>query len=216
MTPTRPQTDPESGPPRAAVRSIRSSEALQALSHPTRVEMLEALREPASAAAVGRAIGQSRQRMTYHLKALEEAGLVEKVGTRRQRNFNETLYRATARSFVVSPEVTWSDPRRIEVLKRQHALETLVGMGDRLQRDAVALLDRATFDGDEIASAAVSAEMRFETENDRAAFLEEYLRSTRELVEKYGSREGARYRVVMAVHPQSTELSDPMEEDSHE
>jgi len=197
----------------ARVRSIRSPETLQALCHPTRVEMLEVLREPASAAGVGRAIGQPRQRVNYHLKALEEAGLVEKVGTRQQGNFTEVLYRSTARSFVVSPEVAWADPRRIEVLKQQHALQMLVAMGDRLQRDAVALLDRATFDGDQIASAAVSAETRFANENDRAAFLEEYLQSTRALVEKYGAKDGAPYRVVIAVHPEpeaneSTEESE--------
>jgi DNA-binding transcriptional ArsR family regulator len=176
---------------------------LAALSHPTRVEMLEALREPASAASVGRAIGQPRQRVNHHFKVLEAAGLVEKIGTRRRGNFIETLYRATARSFVVSPEVAWSTPRRLEVLKSQRSLETLVDMGDRLQSDAAALLDRAAFDGDEIASAAIAAETRFSSEDNRAAFFTEYLQTTLELVEKYGAADGAPYRVVLAVHPQS-------------
>ena len=69
-----------SAPPR--VLSIRDAGGLQALCHPTRVEMLEALREPASAASVARHIGQPRQRINYHLKTLEEAGLVEIVETR--------------------------------------------------------------------------------------------------------------------------------------
>ena len=77
-----------------AVFSIQTAEGLQALSHPTRVAMLEALHEPRSAAAVGRELGQTRQRMTYHLKALEQAGLVERVGTRQNGNFVETLFRA--------------------------------------------------------------------------------------------------------------------------
>jgi DNA-binding transcriptional ArsR family regulator len=163
--------------------------------------MLEVLREPASAASVGRRIGQPRQRVNYHLKALEGAGLVERVGTRRRGNFVETLYRAAARSFVISPEVVWSDSRRLEVLRSQHSLETLVALGERLQHDAVALLDRATFDGEEIASAAVSAEAHFETDADRAAFLREYLQATRRLLDRYSSQEGAPFRVVLAVHP---------------
>ncbi len=113
----------------------------------------------------------------------------------------ETLYRSKARSFVVSPEVAWADPRRLEVLKSQHALESLIAAGSRLQRDAVVLLDRATFDGDRIASAAVSAEVCFADDEDRAAFMREYLEATRQLVDRYAAREGSPYRVVLAVHP---------------
>ncbi len=174
---------------------------LRALCHPTRVAMLEALREPGSAAALGRRLGQPRQRVNYHLKALFEAGLVEKLRTRRQGNFMETIYRAAARAFVVAPEVAWADPRRIEVLRRQHALETLVSIGESLQRDAVALLDRATFEDEQIPTAAVSAETGFASERERGAFLREYLEQTRRLIEKHGARGGAPYRVVMAVHP---------------
>lgn len=187
----------------APILTITEPERLQALCHPTRVEILEVLREPASAAAVGRRIGQTRQRVNYHLKALEEAGLVERVGTRQNGNFTETLYRSVARAFVVAPSVAWSDPRRLDVLKSQHSLQTLVSIGERLQRDAVVLLDRATFEGAEVPSAAVSAELRFADEASRAAFLREYLEATRALVEKYESKEGDAYRVTLAVHPRT-------------
>src|SRR5262245_23815025 len=67
----------------ASVYQVDDAETLQALSHPTRVAILEALREPASAASVARTIGQPRQRVNYHLKELEHAGLVERVGEER-------------------------------------------------------------------------------------------------------------------------------------
>lgn len=185
------------------VHAIRDTEGLQALSHPTRVEMLEALREPGSAAAVARQIGQPRQRINYHLKALEGARLVEPVGTRRNGNFVETLYRSVARSFVVAPEVAWNSGRRQEALRAQHSLETLVALGERLQQDAAELLDRAAFDGEEIPSAAVSAEARFASGEDRAAFMRAYLEATRQLLDEYGSRDGEPYRVVLTVHPQT-------------
>jgi len=184
------------------VYSVRDAATLQALSHPTRVQMLEALREPASAAEVARRIGQPRQRLNHHLHALEEAGLVERVGEERTGNFVATKYRAVARSFVVSPSVAWSDPRRLETMRSQHSLETLVLLGERLQSDAAALLDRATFDGEQIASAAVTAETRFASEENRAAFLDEYLTAVAQLTEKYGSRSGDGYRVVLAVYPE--------------
>jgi DNA-binding transcriptional ArsR family regulator len=186
-----------------AVFSIQTPGALQALSHPTRVAMLEALHEPRSAAAVGRELGQTRQRMTYHLKALEQAGLVERVGTRQNGNFLETLYRAAARAFVVSPQVAWSGPRRIEALRSQHALGTLVGIGEQLQRDAAALLDRAAYESEQIASAAVSAEVGFDSDAERGAFMREYLEATKDLLDRYGARGGKPYRVVLAIHPRT-------------
>lgn len=184
------------------VYSVRDPNTLQALSHPTRVQMLEVLREPASAAEVARRIGQPRQRVNHHLHALEEARLVRRVGEERTGNFVATKYRAVARAFVVSPSVAWSDPRRTEAMQSQHSLETLVLLGERLQSDAAALLDRAAFDGEEIASAAVTAETRFASEKDRAAFLEEYLSAMARLTEKYGSRKGEGYRVVLAAYPE--------------
>jgi len=184
-----------------AVYSIQNPEALQALSHPTRVAMLEALHEPRSAAAVGRELGETRQRMNYHLKALEQAGLVERVGTRQTGNFVETLFRAAGRAFVVSPQVAWSGPRRIEALRSQHALGTLVGIGEQLQRDAAVLLDRAAYESEQIASAAVSAEVSFASDAERSDFMREYLEATKDLLDRYGAKGGKPYRVVLAIHP---------------
>ena len=184
------------------VHAVREPEQLQALVHPVRVQILAALREPAAAATVARGIGQPRQKVNYHLKELERAGLVEQVGERRVGNFIESVYRAVARTFLVSPEVTWADPRRLEALRSQHSLQTLVLLGERLQRDAASLLARAAFDGEEIASASVLAEAHFAGEAEREAFLAEYVRATAELLEKYGQKEGAAYRVVLATYPE--------------
>lgn len=185
------------------VMLVRDAERLGALAHPMRVQILAALREPTSAANIARAIGQPRQKVNYHLKELESAGLIELVGERRVGNFVESQYRAVARTFLVSPEVTWAGTQRSETLGRQHSLQMLVTLGERLQRDAALLLDRAAYDGDEIASASVIAEARFASEEDREAFLGEYLRSTAKLLERYGNKTGEGYRVVLAAYPDS-------------
>ena len=123
------------------------------------------------------------------------------VETRQQRGFVENLYRAIAGTFLVSPRVAWGDTRRVKALRSQHTLETLVLTGERLQCDATALLDRAAFDGDEIASAAVTSAVRFATDTDRAAFIREHLTHLKSLMDRYASRSGDPYRVVLAVHP---------------
>jgi DNA-binding transcriptional ArsR family regulator len=187
------------------VAVVDDPDSLVALSHPTRVALLDLLREPASAAGAARALGQPRQRVNHHLRALEEAGLVVPVDTRQQRGFVETLYRSVAGTVLVSPRVAWGDPRRMNVLRSQHSLETLIQTGERLQRDATALLDRAAFDGEDIASATVASDIRFANDDDRAAFMREHLEHLKSLVDRYASRRGARYRVVLAVHPDPEE-----------
>ena len=184
------------------MKVVRDAAGLAALSHPMRVQILDALREPQSAAAVARALGQRRQKVNYHLRELEGAGLIALKGEARVGNFVESLYQAVARTFLVSPEVAWADPRRAEALGQQHSLQTLVHLGERLQRDAALLLERAAFAGQQIASASVIAEARFADEAQRAAFFDEYMRTTSELLAKYGAKQGAPYRVLLGVYPE--------------
>lgn len=180
---------------------VETPDALQALAHPVRVRVLEALRSPSSAAAVAREVGEPRQNVNYHVKELERAGLVRKVDERRKGNFIESRYQAVASTFVVSPRAAWSDPRRVQAMQEQFSLERLVHLGERLERDAATLLDRAAFDGEEIASVSVEADVRFGTEADRAAFVEEYLAAVGPLFRKYGRRRGSPYRVALAAYP---------------
>jgi DNA-binding transcriptional ArsR family regulator len=166
-----------------------------------RVAILDALRTPNSASGVARAINETRQKTNYHVKALLDAGLLKPAGERRARNFVEQLYQSVAPAFVVAPEIAWSGDRRSAALRAQLPLEHLVRVGERLQRDAIGLLDRAAFDGDEIPAAAVETEVRFADEATRAAFLEEYLAALKPLLKKYGNRSGDPYRVALAVYP---------------
>jgi DNA-binding transcriptional ArsR family regulator len=183
------------------VEVLDDADRVAALAHPLRVAILEALREPNSASGVARAISETRQKTNYHVKALLDAGLLKAVGERRRGNFVEQLYQSVAPTFLVAPAIAWSDDRRDVALRAQLPLEHLVRVGERLQRDAIGLLDRAAFDGDDIAAAAVEAEVRFADETVRAAFLGEYLAAVEPLLKKYGSRRGDRYRVALAVYP---------------
>ena len=186
-----------------AVEDLRKPDQLHVLAHPIRLRILEMLREPLSAAALARSLADARQKVNYHLKELERAGLVRRVGERRAGNFLESLYQAVARTFVVSSRVAWGSPRRLKAFGAQLSLRTLVTLGESLQRDAAVLLDRAAFDGEEISSASVEGEVHFADKDDRAAFMKEYLAAVGPLLKRYGARKGARYRAVFAVYPKS-------------
>jgi DNA-binding transcriptional ArsR family regulator len=183
------------------VEIIDDPERLSALAHPVRLAILDGLREPASAATVARLIGETRQKANYHVKALLDAGLLRAAGERRIGNFVEQLYQSVAGTFLVSPRIAWSDDRRADALTAQVPLEHLVGLGERLQRDAIELLDRAAFDGEEIPSASVEATVRFADEQRRTEFLEEYLAAVKPLLKKYGSRKGDPFCVALAAYP---------------
>jgi len=183
------------------VEVLDDAERVAALAHPLRVAILDALRTPNSASGVARMIDETRQKTNYHVKALLDAGLLKPAGERRARNFVEQLYQSVAPAFVVAPEIAWSGDRRGAALRAQLPLEHLVRLGERLQRDAIGLLDRAAFDGDEIPAAAIEAEVHFADEAARAAFLEEYLAAVKRLLKKYGERQGDPYRVALAAYP---------------
>jgi DNA-binding transcriptional ArsR family regulator len=183
------------------VEVLADADRVAALAHPIRIAILDALREPNSASGVARDIAETRQKTNYHVKALLDAGLLEPAGERRRGNFVEQLYRSVAPTFLVAPALTWSGDRRTDALRKQVPLENLVRVGERLQRDAAALLDRAAFDGEEIPAAGVEAEVRFADESTRAAFLEEYLAAIKPLLQQYGRRRGDAYRVVLAAYP---------------
>ncbi len=84
---------------------------------PRRSRLLAALaQEPASAAVVAARVGLPRQQVGYHLKALEDQGLVVEVGRRRHGGIVERVLAPSARSYVVSPAAMGpaaADPDRV-------------------------------------------------------------------------------------------------------
>ena len=61
------------------VMLLRRPEDLSVLLPKPRVRLLEELQRPDSAAGLSRRLGIPRQKLNYHLRELEEAGLVELV-----------------------------------------------------------------------------------------------------------------------------------------
>ena len=70
---------------------------------PMRSRLLAALAQPGSATTLAAQVGLSRQKVNYHLRALERHGLVELVEERKKGNMTERVLRATAASYVISP-----------------------------------------------------------------------------------------------------------------
>src|SRR3954467_6792217 len=70
---------------------------------PMRSRLLSELAEPASAATLAARLGLARQKVNYHLRALETHGLVKVAEERRWGGRTERLRVAPAASYVISP-----------------------------------------------------------------------------------------------------------------
>src|SRR5262245_66620139 len=70
---------------------------------PIRARLLAALAQPGSAASLAGRVGLTRQKVNYHLRALEAHGLVRPVEERRWGGLVERRGVATAASYVVFP-----------------------------------------------------------------------------------------------------------------
>src|SRR5688500_16607857 len=85
---------------------IEDPAALKAISDPMRLRLLELLTgEPRTVKYLAKVVGVRPNRLYYHVRMLEEHGLVQVTGTRLVSGIVERHYQATARSFVVGPSL---------------------------------------------------------------------------------------------------------------
>ncbi len=171
---------------------------------PMRSRLLSELAEPASAATLAARVGIARQKVNYHLNALEAHGLIELAGERKWGGLTERLLVASAASYVVSPGALGpvaADPDRdMDRLSASY----LIALGARVVREVADLVRRARDSGKRFATLAVDAEVRFRSATDRAAFSDELSQAVTQLVSKYHDQsapQGRLHRLVIVAHP---------------
>jgi DNA-binding transcriptional ArsR family regulator len=183
---------------------IRAPESAAALLDPTRQSLLANLREPDSASGLARRLRLPRQRINYHLRALEDAGLVELVEERRKGNCLERVVRATARSFLISPEALGELGPTMETAADRLSSAYLIAAAGQAIRDVAALEIRARREKKRVATLTLEADVRFANAESRAAFAEELADAVARIAAKYHDDRapgGRRFRVLAAVHP---------------
>lgn len=185
------------------VEVIEDAAVAVAALDPVRAAVLAALAEPGSATTVARQLGLPRQRVNYHLRTLEEHGLVELVEQRPRRGLTERVLRATARGYVVSPDAlgrSGADPARTDRLSTRY----LIAVAARLVREVGLLARRAEAAGRPLATLTLEAEIRFASAADRAAFTAGLTDAVTSLVARYHDEAapgGRAHRLVVAAHP---------------
>ena len=174
--------------------------ALLALA-PIRRRILTALTEPASAAGLAERLDMPRQKIGYHLRALETAGLVHLASERRKRGFTERLFVA-ARDHVLDPALMQAppDPEAIDAQDR-HAADHLISTASTIVRDVARMRQDAAAEGSRLLTLTVEADVVFATPADFDAFTEDVSAAVAALARRYAAPSGRRYRLTAAAHP---------------
>jgi DNA-binding transcriptional ArsR family regulator len=162
---------------------------------PLRSAVLSALRAPGSATEVAERLGETRQRVNYHVRELEKSGLVELVEERPRRGCTERVMRATCHAVVVEPRVVGTVPAEQD----RFAADTVLEGGARLVRDVASARAAARERGQRLLTFAVEAEVGFSRPSDVERFADALAEAVARLAEEFGGQR--RYRVFMGGVP---------------
>ncbi|HVV14172.1 ArsR/SmtB family transcription factor [Amycolatopsis sp.] len=186
------------------VAVIEDPAAAEVSLDPVRAKLLAALAEPGSATTLAGQVGLARQKVNYHLRALERHGLIELVEERRKGNVTERVMQATAASYVISPSALADvapDPGRAP---DELSARWLLALAARLVREVGDLITGAAAAKQRLATYAIDTEIRFASAAERAAFAEELGTTVKNLVARYHDEQaegGRRHRLIVALHP---------------
>lgn len=192
-----------------AVRQPRRAAALVA--HPLRPAILARAREPISASELARRLGETRQKVHYHVRQLARAGLLARAGQQRKRNMVEQQYVASARAYVLAPEVLGPlapDPAAIaDAASAAH----LVALCARAESEVARVMESASASGLHVRTLSLNADVRFESVEQRAAFTRALLAAVTDVVAKHSSPyrgpsgeagAGRPFRLLVGCYPQ--------------
>lgn len=170
---------------------------------PVRSKILSVLAEPGSASTVASSMGESRQRINYHLKALEKSGLLRLVEERKRRGRNERVMQSSAKSYVISPVALGAvAPLPSHVDRRSPRY--LIAVAARLICDMAELVDRRNAARRPVEPFVVDTEVRLASAAARSEFTRELDEFISDLTARHhgeSSTRGRTYRLVVAAHP---------------
>ena len=187
---------------------VTDQAALRAALTPLRRQVLEKLRTPASAAQLADALGMPRQKLGYHLRALEAVGLIRLVEERKRRGFTERLL--VANDYLIDPDLLAApvDPAAVQTGDR-HAADHLINAASGIIRDVARMRQDAEAAGARLLTITMEAELGFATPAEFERFAQEAAETIAVLARRYAAPNGHRYRLVTGVHPVASRSAAP-------
>lgn len=186
------------------------SQAAALLYHPLRLRVLAELLQPDSATGVARRMNLPRQTVNYHVRELARARLLRRAGRRRRRHLFEQCYVATARGYLLSPELLGklaADPSHVADTQ---SARYLLGLASKVQTELARSAELAAAAGKRLTTLSINSELRFTSPEQRAAFIEELKRAIVDVAAKHSSpyaklegspSDGRPFRLVVGCYP---------------
>lgn len=186
----------------AAVGDRRQAAVL--LAHPLRPRIVALAAEPASASELAARLGLPRQRVNYHVRQLAKARFLRRAGQVRKRNLIEQRYVATARAYVLAPEVL--GPLAADRASAEDAFSAarLVALAAEAQADVSHAVAAAAGEGKRLATLSMAADIRFESAGQREAFTHALQSAVVDVIARHTSPASAParpYRLVVGCYP---------------
>lgn len=186
------------------IQVIDDPAAAQASLDPIKARLLAELGQPASAAQLAARLGMPRQKINYHLRALEAHGLVGVAEEKQWGGLTERRLVATAASYVVSPSASGpvaADPGRAA---DRLSAGYMIALAARIVREAGELWRRARESGKRLATLSIDTEIRFASPAARADFTREISEAVATIAARHhqpDNPDGRTFRLVLAAYP---------------
>jgi DNA-binding transcriptional ArsR family regulator len=188
----------------ASVTLLDRADRLKVALSPIRRQLLDRLRAPASATELASEMDLGRQRVNYHLRELEKAGLVHLVEERQRRGCVERILAARAEAFVVDPAVMGSRGTRAIKASAQdrYSAEHLIDAAGDVVRHVARMQARAEEEGTRLLTFTIDTEVSFRTPADLERFTTALAAFVaREAGTVHAPGEGRRFRILLGGHP---------------
>jgi DNA-binding transcriptional ArsR family regulator len=173
---------------------IEDPRRAQVLLHEVRIELLEHLAEPGSAASLARRLDLPRQRVNYHLRELEAHRLIELVEERRKGNVTERIYRRTGESYTISNAALGGLGSVPADIQDRFSSAYQIALASRSIRELATLQTGADAARKKLPTFALDVDVRFASAARRSEFAEDLAAAVADLVRKYHDDKAANGR----------------------
>lgn len=196
--------------PASPLETVVSPRRASALLNPMRLRLLRLAQAPASATEMARRLNLPRQRVNYHVRELARSGFLRPAGRLRKRNWIEQRYVATARSYVLSPDLLGPLSPDWRAIRDTASADYLLALAEQVRSDVSRVEEEARREGKRVSTLSVKSQFRFQSPAQRAEFADAIRRAIVEVIARHSSPDrsasgrpgrGRSYRLVLACYP---------------
>ncbi len=177
----------QSTEPDAALSIITDPSSAVALLKEPRRRLLELAARPVTAVDLADQLGETRQKVGYHVRQLVEAGLLEDVEVGRQGARIDKTYRASAASYTLAPSLLGDLAAGLDSAADRESASYLVGALHEVQNDLAGVLARRTDNDERLPTLTLSTKLRFRDAAERGAFADALVRALTDVVARHST-----------------------------